>query len=182
MFSLCITGAGMRAKEENSSTMRPISPTWRTIVSVQTCEGLRVVDDLLQIFALQPLGGELDRRQRILDLMGDAPGDIGPGRLALGAQQLGHVVEGDDEAVALAPRRARRRRAPAGCACCPPRSMLICASAGRSGAAMASSSSRAISGTISASRSPTCAVEIDAEQLAGRAVGQLDPARPDRGR
>ena len=26
--------AGMRAKAENSSTMRPISPTWRTIVSV----------------------------------------------------------------------------------------------------------------------------------------------------
>jgi hypothetical protein len=29
-----ITGTGMRAKDENSSTMRPISPTWRMIVSV----------------------------------------------------------------------------------------------------------------------------------------------------
>ena len=33
-FSRRITGEGMRAKEENSSTMRPISPTWRTMVSV----------------------------------------------------------------------------------------------------------------------------------------------------
>ena len=30
-----ITGCGMRAKAENSSTMRPMSPTWRTMVSVQ---------------------------------------------------------------------------------------------------------------------------------------------------
>src|SRR3569833_4689653 len=29
-----ITGAGMRAKDENSSTIRPISPTCRTMVSV----------------------------------------------------------------------------------------------------------------------------------------------------
>ena len=36
--SSCITGAGMRAKAENSSTIRPISPTWRTIVSVQTAK------------------------------------------------------------------------------------------------------------------------------------------------
>jgi hypothetical protein len=28
-------GRGMRAKEENSSTMRPMSPTWRMMVSVQ---------------------------------------------------------------------------------------------------------------------------------------------------
>ena len=34
-FSGRITGCGMRAKAENSSTMRPISPTWRTMVSVQ---------------------------------------------------------------------------------------------------------------------------------------------------
>ena len=33
--SSLITGAGMRAKDENSSTMRPMSPTWRMIVSVQ---------------------------------------------------------------------------------------------------------------------------------------------------
>ena len=28
-------GRGMRANEENSSTMRPMSPTWRMMVSVQ---------------------------------------------------------------------------------------------------------------------------------------------------
>src|SRR3546814_7168582 len=31
-----MTGDGIRAKDVDSSTMRPISPTWRTIVSVQT--------------------------------------------------------------------------------------------------------------------------------------------------
>ncbi|MND09477.1 hypothetical protein D3C83_328370 [compost metagenome] len=36
MSSLRIAGAGIRAKEENSSTMRPMSPTWRMMVSVQT--------------------------------------------------------------------------------------------------------------------------------------------------
>ena len=40
----------------------------------------------LRIFALQPLGGKLDRRQRILDLMRDAARDIGPGGGALGAE------------------------------------------------------------------------------------------------
>ena len=33
-FSRRITGVGMRAKDENSSTMRPISPTWRMMVSM----------------------------------------------------------------------------------------------------------------------------------------------------
>ena len=33
MSSARRTGWGMRAKEENSSTMRPMSPTWRTMVS-----------------------------------------------------------------------------------------------------------------------------------------------------
>ena len=38
-------------------------------------------------------------RQRVLDLVRDAPGHIGPGGLALGGLQFGDVVEGDDEAV-----------------------------------------------------------------------------------
>ena len=31
--------------------------------------------------------------------MGDAPGDVGPGRVSLRRDQLGHVVEGNDVAV-----------------------------------------------------------------------------------
>ena len=48
---------------------------------------------------LQPFRGELDRRQRILDLVRDAARDIGPGGLALRRLQFGDVVEGHDEAV-----------------------------------------------------------------------------------
>src|SRR5882672_2476535 len=61
-------------------------------------ESLRIVLDLLQITALQPLSGKLDRRQRVLDLVRDAPRHIAPGRHALGRHQVGHVVEGDHRA------------------------------------------------------------------------------------
>ena len=44
------------------------------------------------------LGGAEDDTQRVLDFMGDAAGDVGPGGLALGRQQLGDLVEGGDEA------------------------------------------------------------------------------------
>ena len=59
-------------------------------------EHRRVVGDRLAVFAAQPLGRELDRGQRVLDLMGDAAGDVGPGRGALRRHQLGDVVERDD--------------------------------------------------------------------------------------
>src|SRR3546814_9759932 len=60
-------------------------------------EGLLIARNLLEILALQAFGGELDRRQRILDLMGDTPCDIGPGRLALGREEFRYVIEGNDE-------------------------------------------------------------------------------------
>src|SRR3546814_11499644 len=60
-------------------------------------EGLLIARNLLEILALQAFGGELDRRQRILDLMGDTPCDIGPGRLALGREEFRYVIEGTDE-------------------------------------------------------------------------------------
>ena len=119
----CITGCGMRAKAENSSTMRPMSPTWRTIVSAHcvNVSGSEVISRAKR--RLQPLGRKLDRRQRILDLVRDAARDIGPGGLALRRLQLGDVVEGGDEAERAAPAlsrrlaaRARRRCAPAACA------------------------------------------------------------------
>ena len=62
-------------------------------------EHVAVVGDDPAIFALQSLGRELDRGQRVLDFMGDAAGDIGPGRGALRLDEIGDVVERDDEAV-----------------------------------------------------------------------------------
>jgi hypothetical protein len=62
-----------------------MSSTWRTIVLVHC--------------ALQAFGGKLDRRKRILDLMGDAARHVGPGRGALRRHQIGNVVQRDDVAV-----------------------------------------------------------------------------------
>ena len=89
----------MRAKAENSSTMRPISPTWRTMVSAHWANVSGSDGDFLGEAPLQAFGGKLDRRQRVLDLMRDAPRHIGPGGLALRRLQLGDVVEGHDKAV-----------------------------------------------------------------------------------
>ena len=56
-------------------------------------EHLRVAADFFAVFAFQSLRGQLDRRQRVLDFMGDAPGDVGPGGVALSGHQLGNVIE-----------------------------------------------------------------------------------------
>ena len=91
-------------EDENSSTMRPISPTWRMMVSVHWSKTSRsLVDDAAE-FAPQPLRRKLDRGQRVLDLVGDAAGDVGPGGAALGGDEVGDVVEGDDIAVSAARR------------------------------------------------------------------------------
>ena len=80
------------------------SPTWRTIVPVSCSNVAGIGRDLLAVAPLQPLGGELDRGQRVLDLVGDAAGDVGPGGAALVEQLLGDVVEGEDvAALDLAP-------------------------------------------------------------------------------
>ena len=42
---------------------------------------------------MQPLGGELDGGEGVLDLVGQAPGDLGPGGGALGDDEAGDVVE-----------------------------------------------------------------------------------------
>ena len=46
----------MRAKRENSSTMRPMSSTWRTIVSVHWSKTAAILGDDLAVLAAQPLG------------------------------------------------------------------------------------------------------------------------------
>ena len=131
--------------------------------------------DFLGETALQPLGGKLDRRQRVLDLVRDAARDVGPGGLALRELQFGDVVEGDDEAV----RPARVSSAPIrtssvrGLLGGPMRTSSV---RGRSGAARAAAISSANSGTTSPRSRPIAASRSTPEQLGGGAVGQLDPA------
>ena len=59
---------------------------------------------MLAVAALQPLGRKLDRGQRILDLVGDAARHVGPGRGALGGDQVGDVVERHDACPVVARR------------------------------------------------------------------------------
>ena len=53
-------------------------------------------EDVPAVPALEPLGRELDRGQRILDFVRDAAGDVGPRRRALRGDEIADVVEGDD--------------------------------------------------------------------------------------
>ena len=57
------------------------------------------------MYAQQVLGTQLNRRQRVLDVVGDLPGHVGPGGQAVGAFQFRpltlevghHAVEGLDQ-------------------------------------------------------------------------------------
>src|SRR3546814_20399714 len=60
--------------------------------------------------ALQALGGELDRRQRVLDFVRNAPCDVGPCGAALVEHLLGNVLEAEHETVALRDRLGVGRR------------------------------------------------------------------------
>src|SRR5882762_1882312 len=60
-------------------------------------------------FRLQPLRGELDRRERILDLVSEPARDLAPGGRALCRDQLRDVVEYHDVAT---PTRLGQRRTP----------------------------------------------------------------------
>ena len=71
-------------------------------------EDLGIGRDLLLVLAPQAFGRELDGRQRVLDLMRDAPRDIGPGRGALRGNQVGDVVKGHDVARLLLARALAR--------------------------------------------------------------------------
>jgi hypothetical protein len=56
-------------------------------------ERRRILSELSRELAPDALGRELDRRERVLDLVRDAAGDIAPGGHALGRDEVGHVVE-----------------------------------------------------------------------------------------
>ena len=59
---------------------------------------------------MQALGRQLDRRERVLDLVREAARDLAPGDRALGRDHVGDVVEHDDEAAARPHRQARAAR------------------------------------------------------------------------
>jgi hypothetical protein len=76
-----------------------------------TVEGVQVAGDVLAVLAAHPFGRQLDRGQRVLDLVGDAAGDVLPGGVALGGEQAGDVVEGQHQTLGrVAGARKRRRR------------------------------------------------------------------------
>ena len=58
-------------------------------------EHLAIRGDDLAVFAADALGRELDRGQRVLDLVRDAPRHVGPGGGALRRDEIGDVVERD---------------------------------------------------------------------------------------
>ena len=65
----------------------------------QLLEQLGVFLDLLAITAAKAFGRQLDRGQRVLDLVRDAPRHVGPGRLPLIEQLAGDILEGDHLAI-----------------------------------------------------------------------------------
>ena len=70
--------------------------------------------ELVRELDLQPLRGELDRRERVLDLVGQPACDLAPGGGALRGDELRHVVEDHDvSAAARQTRAAHQDRDPA---------------------------------------------------------------------
>ncbi len=72
-------------------------------------EGFAILDDHLAVLAPDALGRELYRRERVLDLVRDAPRDVGPGRRALRGDEFGDIVEGQHRAVMLLAGRLPRQ-------------------------------------------------------------------------
>ncbi len=67
-------------------------------------EDFAIGGDHLPVLAADSLGGELDRGQRVLDLVGDAPRHVCPGGGPLGGDEIGDVVQRDDHALLVAAR------------------------------------------------------------------------------
>ena len=70
--------------------------------------------ELRRELSLEPLGRQLDRRQRILDLVREPAGHLAPRGIALRLREIGDVVEHDDVArrgIDRQPRAAHQQRA-----------------------------------------------------------------------
>jgi len=68
-----------------------------------------LVDHLAEEPAAEPLGGQLDGRERVLDLVGQAACHLAPGGVPLGLHEGGDVVEHDDEAAGHVPGAGQSR-------------------------------------------------------------------------
>ena len=91
--------SGARAYSLNAFTIAFIASTCCTMVYVarsSICASSPC--HLREVAAAHALGRQLDRRERILDLVREAARDLAPGRVALRLQQRADVVEHDDVA------------------------------------------------------------------------------------
>src|SRR5439155_25840900 len=66
-------------------------------------EDLRIISNLWGKAPVQTFGRELDRRERVLDLVGDPTRHLSPGLHALDSHDLGHIRKKADDALHLAP-------------------------------------------------------------------------------
>ena len=106
-------GAGMRANCENSSTSAFSESTSPTIVDVHSSTSACVGPGRVAEVAPNALGAQLDRRQRVLDLVRQTPRDLAPRGDLLRANQRRHVVEHQHHAVgpfSAVQRRGDRRQ------------------------------------------------------------------------
>jgi len=85
-------------KRENSSTMRLISSTCLTIVSVHWSNISRSCFDQAPICCVSAVRRKAGSASAGFDFMGDTAGDIGPGRCPLGGHKIRDVVERHDVA------------------------------------------------------------------------------------
>ncbi len=105
-----VRGDGIRANCENSSTSPFSDSTSPTIVCVHSSTSARCLRRGAGEMAAQPLGRQLNRRQRILDLVRQPPRHLAPRGHLLRADERRHVVEHEDDAFGRAAVADQRRR------------------------------------------------------------------------
>ena len=105
-----VRGDGMRANCENSSTSPLSDSTSPTIVAVHSSTSAARRRRRIGEVAAQPLGRQLDRRQRILDLVRQPPRHLAPRGDLLRADERRDVVEHEHGALGRAGFADERRR------------------------------------------------------------------------
>ena len=99
----------MRANCANSSTRFLSASTSPTIARVHSSTTFSKSGARLEPGLAHALGRELDRRQRVLDLVGEPARHLAPGRHLLRAHERRHVVEDDHGAPGAEPSEPGRR-------------------------------------------------------------------------
>ena len=169
-----VRGDGMRANCENSST-RPFSDsTSLTMVVVHSSTSARVGRRRAAEVTLKAFGGQLDGRQRILDLVREPPRHLPPRRDFLRPDQRRHVVEHQHRAFEVPPSPASVVAIAARCSSRPSRTSVT-SCAGVSSPRPAADRSSAASGARSSPRQHLGGrlpdgVRVEAEQTPRRVV------------